>query len=33
MLNEARENWEGAYTGKAVTYVEDIRNPSDLEQM
>ena len=33
MSNKARENWGSAYTGKVVTYVEDIRNPSDLEQM
>ncbi len=28
-----RENWESAYIGKKVTYVEDPRNPFDLEQM
>ena len=30
---QARENCERAYTGKAVTYVEDPRNPSDVEQI
>ena len=33
MSKKARENWETAYTGKTVTYVEDPRNPSDVEQM
>jgi 2-polyprenyl-3-methyl-5-hydroxy-6-metoxy-1,4-benzoquinol methylase len=33
MSQKARENWERAYNGKAVTYVEDPRNPVDLEQM
>jgi hypothetical protein len=33
MSQEACRNWERAYTGKAVTYFEDPRNPSDLEQM
>jgi len=33
MSQEARENWERAYKGNVVTYVEDPRNPGDLEQM
>ena len=33
MAEKAQENWESAYTGKMVTYVEDPRNPSDLEQL
>lgn len=33
MSKKARENWGSAYIGKAVTYVEVPRNPSDLEQM
>jgi 2-polyprenyl-3-methyl-5-hydroxy-6-metoxy-1,4-benzoquinol methylase len=33
MSEKAQENWESAYTGKVVTYAEDPRNPSDLEQL
>jgi 2-polyprenyl-3-methyl-5-hydroxy-6-metoxy-1,4-benzoquinol methylase len=33
MSQKARENWEIAYNGKAVTYVKDPRNPVDLVQM
>jgi len=33
MSQKAHENWDRAYNGKAVTYVEDPRNPVDLVQM
>jgi SAM-dependent methyltransferase len=33
MLKKALENWENAYIDKEVTYVENPRNPSDLEQL
>ena len=33
MSQKARENWGREWSGKAVTYVEDPRNPVDLVQM
>ena len=33
MANKALENWDTTYTGIEVTYVENPRNPGELEQM
>ena len=33
MSSKSRDNWENGYDDKMVTYVEDLRNPSDVEQM